>query len=217
MSDRERPVRVVLVDDHHFFRLGLRQLLADAGLEVVGEGSDGTEAAALVARLRPDVVLMDLRMPGLSGAEATKAVLERTPGVAVLALTGSLDDEDVLDAIAAGASGYLLKDAAVASIVDAVRMAADGSAVVSAEVARRLIDRVRDQVADQASQPGEPLTEREVEVLRLLAEGADNAEIARDLFISVNTVKVHVSRILDKLEARNRVEAAVHGVRAGLI
>jgi DNA-binding NarL/FixJ family response regulator len=205
-------LRVLLVDDHAFYRAGLRGMLVAEGLDVV-EARSGAAAVDLVAAARPDVVLMDLHMPGMSGVEATRLVRETAP---VVMLTVSADDRDVVEAVRAGARGYLLKDAAIEEIVASVRAAAAGEAWVSPRVTGALLDRVR----ESGTAPDEPepveLSDRERDVLRLIAAGKDNAAIGRELYISVGTVRKYVSSILGKLGVDNRVEAAVYAVRRGL-
>jgi DNA-binding NarL/FixJ family response regulator len=218
MPDEAEPIRVIVVDDHDLLRKGLRDLLTEHGLRVVGEAGDGADAVRLVAHAAPDVVIMDLNMPRMSGIEATRRLAEVAPTSRVLVLTVSADDETVAEAIAAGASGYLLKDASGDEIAAGVRAAAGGEALISPLIAARLLERLRP--APGAGGPagtGAELTDREVEVLRLLAAGRDNAEIAQELFISPRTVKNHISSILAKLHVDNRIQAAVYAVRKGLV
>jgi DNA-binding NarL/FixJ family response regulator len=198
-----------VVDDHGFYRAGLRTMLADEGLDVT-EARSGEAALELVAAAAPDVVLMDLHMPGMSGVEATR----RLEGVPVVVLTASADDLDVLDAVRAGARGYLLKDAAIEEIVASVRAAAGGDAWVSPRVTGALLDRLRSAPPEEP--PPAELSERECEVLALIVAGKDNAAIGRELYISPGTVRKSVSSILAKLGVDNRVEAAVYAVRRGL-
>jgi two-component system nitrate/nitrite response regulator NarL len=212
----ERAPRVLLVDDHAFYRTGLRSMLADEGIEVV-EARSGAAAVELVARAPPDVVLMDLHMPAMSGVEATRALGETAPAVPVVMLTVSADDRDVVDAVRAGARGYVLKDAALEEIVATIRAVAAGDAWVSPRVARALLDQVRESGAGPVDEP--PLVElsdRERDVLRLIAAGRDNAAIGRELHISAGTARKHVSSILAKLGVDSRVDAAVYAVRRGL-
>src|SRR3954452_8033633 len=213
-------VRVVLVDDHDFFRDGLRELLTDhGGVEILGEGADGSEAIELVHRHSPDVVVMDLNMPRMSGVEATRRLTAQAAGARVLMLTISADDNAVIDAIRAGASGYMLKDAPAEEIVRAIEAVASGQLLVSPRVARALVG-AAGEVADRAQLAGtitSILSDRELDVLRRLAAGRENAEIADDLFLSPATVKNHVAEILNKLEVENRVEAAACAVRAQLV
>jgi two-component system NarL family response regulator len=207
---------VLLVDDHDVFRQGLAKLLADDGFEIVGEAADGEEAVRLVRRLAPDVVVMDLRLPKLSGLEAIRRIAVEGPSTRVLVLTISADEEDVTEAVLAGASGYLLKDATIAQIVQGVRAAAIGESLISPKVAARLLGQIRE--AETASPVANgALSERELDVLRLVAEGKDNAEIGGQLFISPQTVKNHVSNILFKLQIENRIQAAVYAVRQGIV
>jgi DNA-binding NarL/FixJ family response regulator len=212
-------IRVVLVDDHALFRGGLHELLERHGVDVVGEASDGPSAVEVVRDEAPDVVLMDVNMPGFSGIEATMRIRAVAPTAQVIMLTISADERDVEEAIYAGACAYLLKDAPVEQILVAIQAAAAGESHLSPRIAAGILDRVR---ADhgRAALPGEAsaeLTEREREVLRLMADGKENAQIADELFISVQTVKKHVSSILAKLEVENRVQAAVQAVRSRLL
>jgi DNA-binding NarL/FixJ family response regulator len=210
------PLRVVVVDDHDLFRRGLSQLLQESGIDVIGEASDGSRGVELANRLRPDVVVMDLSMPGISGVEATRRLIESTPEARVLMLTVIAEESEVLDAIIAGASGYLLKDASVEQIVSGIQTAARGESLISPRVAGKLMHRLREIPTSRPEPPREELTQRELAVLELVAEGHDNAEIAERLFISQNTVKSHVSNILAKLQVENRVQAAVRAIRGGL-
>ena len=212
----ERPLRVLLVDDHGFYRAGLRGMLAAEGLEVV-EARSGEAALELVAGAAPDVVLMDLHMPGMSGVEATRVLARAATAVPVLMLTVSAEDRDVVEAVRAGARGYLIKDAAVEEIVASIRAAAAGDAWVTPRVAGALLDRVRESGAEPGRVPAPvELSDRERDVLRLMAAGMDNAAIGRELYISAGTVRKNVSSILAKLGVDNRVEAAVYAVRRGL-
>jgi DNA-binding NarL/FixJ family response regulator len=212
----DAPLRVLLVDDHTLFRTGLRNLLEERGFEVL-EARSGELAVDLVASAVPDVVLMDRHMPGMSGVEATRRVVQVAPTSRVLILTVSADQEDIVDAILAGACGYLIKDAPVAEIESSIHAAADGTSWVSPRVAEVLLERVRaaGERPARAAVVAE-LTDREREILRLIAEGCDNAEIGRRLYISPKTVKNHVSSLLAKLQMENRIQAAVYAVRQGL-
>ena len=219
MTDENEPIRVIVVDDHDLLRKGVRDLLSEHGLQVVGEASDGDDAVRLVAHAAPDVVVMDLNMPRMSGIEATRRLARVSPTSRVLVLTVSADDETVADAIEAGASGYLLKDASGDEIASGVRAAAAGEALISPRIAARLLERMRPAEGSQGpgSGTGAELTDREAEVLRLLAAGRDNAGIAQELYISPRTVKNHISSILAKLHVDNRIQAAVYAVRKGLV
>jgi DNA-binding NarL/FixJ family response regulator len=216
---RHDPISVVVVDDHDVFRDGLVRLLGERdGIEVVGDAADGERALRLVERMAPDVVVMDLNLPGLSGIEAIRLLAAGAPQARVLVLTISVADSDVVDAILAGACGYLLKDATIDEIVAGVRAAAAGESLLSPRIATGLLERLRDLAVNRdAAEHLTELTERELEVLRLVAHGMDNVEIARELFISPQTAKNHVSNILAKLQLENRIQAAVHAVRRGLV
>jgi two-component system nitrate/nitrite response regulator NarL len=221
-------LRVVIADDHHLFREGLRGMLEAGGIEVVGEASDGDEAVALAHRLAPQVVVLDLHMPGASGLDALRGIARTCPEVQTVVLTVSDADADVLAALAAGACGYLLKDTRADRLAGSIRQAADGHLVLSREIAGALIAHVR--AGADAAQAGADakaevretedrlaLTPREVEVLRLISEGADNNAIGLTLSISPHTVKQYVTNIFEKLGVRSRVQAAVYAVRAGLV
>ncbi len=213
------PVRVLIADDHALFRGGLREILEDRGCVVVGEARDGEEAVRHALAMTPGVILMDLHMPRCSGVEATRRIVASGSKSQIVMLTVSSAQPDVLDALVAGAAGYLLKDAPIEDIVAAVDAAAEGSAVVSPAVAARLIARVREGAVShgEAPAPVPELSPREVEVLRLLAAGRENPEIAASLYISTSTVKTHISTILRKLGVDNRIEAAVHAVEHRLL
>ncbi len=219
MAPAPRPLRVVLADDHHFFREGLKGLLEADGMVVAGEASDGAKAIALTCELAPDIVVMDLTMPEVSGIQAVREIAKASPNARVIVLTVSTDDTDALEALAAGACGYLLKDARFGELVDAIRLAAAGHAVLSSEVVRSLVTRVRldSRTPEQASADALGLTARELEVIRLIADGADNATIGRELSISRHTVKRYVTNIFEKLGVHGRVEAAVYAVRKRLV
>ncbi len=212
-------IRVVLVDNDALFRSGLHNLLEKHGVNVAGEAPDGASAVELVRDVAPDVVLMDVGMPGISGIEATMRVRAVAPTAQVIMLTVSADEQDIVGAICAGACGYLLKDAQVEQLLMAIRAAAVGESLLSPRIAAKVIERMRTDPGRPAL-PGEAradLTEREGEVLSLLAEGKENSQIAEELFISVQTVKNHVSNILAKLKVDNRVQAAVRAVQRRLL
>lgn len=213
------PLRVMVVDDHDLFRSGLRRLLDEhEELEVVADARRGDEAIKRAADLRPDVVVMDINMPGMSGVEAARGVLEVSPETAVLMLTVTSDENAVLDAVLAGASGYLLKDATLPEIVRGIRAAAAGQSLIAPSVAGDLLSRLRRHGAPEAPSPAAPeLSPRELDVLRLVVAGCDNGDIAKRLYVSVSTVKHHVSSALEKLGVDNRIQAAVMAVRLGLV
>lgn len=205
-------IRVLIVDDHAVVRQGLRIFLdAERDFEVVGEAAGGEEAVRLAHELRPDIVLMDLLMPGMSGIEATRLIRSELDDVEVVALTSLLDDESVVAAVRAGAIGYLLKSAEADDLRRALRAAAAGQVQLDPAAAARLVREVRSPAVP------ETLTERELDVLRLLARGLANKEIGRALGISEDTVKTHVSRVLAKLGARSRTQAVLNAMRAGLV
>jgi DNA-binding NarL/FixJ family response regulator len=210
--------RTIVVDDHDLFRRGVANLLRDAGIDVVGEASNGVSAVQISCDLRPEVVLMDVTMPGMSGIEATRKILETAPETRVVMLTSTEGDHLVLDAILAGASGYVLKEASLQQIVDAVEAAAAGQAVISPRVVPELLRHLRASHRPQSPAGDRPeLTGRELQVLQLLAQGRENAAIARELVISLSTVKSHVASILGKLGVDNRLEAAVMALRQGIV
>ena len=215
-------VRVLLVDDQALFREALAVLLSVAdGVEVVGEAANGAEALARSAELRPDVVLMDIRMPVLDGIAATRRLRVEQPDVQVLALTTFDDDAEVFAALRAGAVGYLLKDVSSARLVEAVHAAARGESVLQPSVAAKVVARIAslpDEPAAPAAQPlVTPLSERELAVVRLLAQGRSNREIAGELFLAEGTVKNHVTNVLTKLDARDRTQAALRARALGLL
>ena len=206
------PIRLLIADDHAVVRQGLRTFLSfDADLELVGEARDGREAVEMAGRLKPDVVLMDLMMPEMNGIAATTTIRRDYPEVEVIALTSVLDDASVADAVRAGAIGYLLKNASPQDLHRGIRAAAAGQVFLSPEAAAQLVRQVK------APQKPEPLTPREIEVLRLLALGRANKQIARKLGLGEETVKTHVSNILGKLQAASRTQAALHAIRTGLV
>jgi DNA-binding NarL/FixJ family response regulator len=219
VADSALSPRVLLVDDHEIYRAGLRGLLEEAGIDIVGEAANGEAALTLVEQKHPSVVIMDLNMPGMGGIEAARQIATLAPLTRVIMLTVSSAAPDITDAVVAGACGYLLKSATTQEIVSGITAAARGEALLSPSVAAKLLERVREAparptVPDPASAS---LTDRELEVLRLLSSGMDNAEIGRTLFISPSTVKNHISSILLKLQIENRIQAAVYAVRSGLV
>jgi DNA-binding NarL/FixJ family response regulator len=215
--------RVLLVDDQPLLRTGFRMILsAESDLQVVGEAGDGASAVELARKLRPDVVLMDIRMPGMDGIQATRALAG--PGVEdpikVLILTTFGLDEYVVESLRAGASGFLLKDAPAEDLVEAIKVVAAGEALLAPSVTRRLLDRVASRLppaTDDALPAFAELTDREMEVLKLMARGLSNAEIADKLVVSETTVKTHVSRVLGKLDLRDRVQAVILAYETGLV
>ncbi len=215
-EDQDHP-RVLLVDDHDLFRTGLVNLLGDEGVDIVGEAPNGETALRLVRELAPDVVVMDLNMPGISGVEATREIASVAPRTRVVVLTISADGADVLDAVMAGACGYLLKDSSVQQLVWGIRAAAAGESLISPQIAGKVLQLLRAQTVGAGADIQPDLSDREIEVLRLIANGKDNAEIAQELFISPKTVKNHISNILMKLQIDNRIQAAVYAVRSGLV
>ncbi|MDX5445275.1 MAG: response regulator [Zoogloeaceae bacterium] len=221
MSDS--PIRIVLVDDHSLFRSGIRMLLGrDPGFEIVGEAGEASEGIKAVGRLRPDVVLLDLHMPGMCGIEAAAMIAAETPESHVLMLTVSEEGEDLLAALRAGACGYLLKNIEADALVGAIRSAAAGESVISPQMMGKLLAGVRQPPAAQAAPSpapaadGERLTPREAEILGLIAHGKSNKEIARALDVAESTVKIHVQNLLRKLGLASRVQAAVYAVERGI-
>jgi NarL family two-component system response regulator LiaR len=207
------PIRVLIADDHGVVRQGLRMYLgSDPELEIIGEARDGAEALKLSHELHPDVVLMDLLMPGMDGIAATAAIRRQVPETEVVALTSVLEDASVVEAVRAGAIGYLLKDTDAHELRRAIKAAAAGQVQLAPQAAARLMREVRTTDNRHAA-----LTERETDVLRLLAQGKSNKEIAQTLNIGEQTVKTHMSRILDKLEMPSRTQAALYAIRIGLV
>ena len=211
-------IRVLLVDDQALVRHGFEMILrSEPDTEVVGQAGDGGEAVALAERLRPDVVLMDVRMPGMDGIEATRRIVADGSSPRVLVLTTFDNDEIVLGALRCGASGFLLKDAPGDQLVSAIRVVAGGSSLFSPTVTRRLVQRYVGPGPNQHPAGLDRLTDRELEVLRLVAAGGSNAEIAASLVVSEHTVKTHVAHILDKLGLRDRTQAVVVAYEAGVV
>jgi DNA-binding NarL/FixJ family response regulator len=207
----------MVVDDHELFRGGLVGLLEEHRIEVVAEAALAGDALARVSESRPDVVLMDLSLPDMSGIEATRRLAIEAPSVRVVVLTVMADERHVIDALMAGASGYVLKDAPIDQIVAAIRAALRGESLISPRVARRLVRRLREPGETELEPSTPDLTDRELEVLELLALGTDNQQIASALFLSEHTIKSYVSSILVKLEVDNRLQAAVRAVRARIV
>jgi two-component system, NarL family, response regulator LiaR len=210
---------VLLVDDHDLFRTGLRNLLEDQGVQVIAEAATGREALRQVRELAPEVVLMDLNMPDMGGVEATREIARIAPLTRVVVLTISDRDGDILEAIIAGACGYLLKDSSIHDLMRGISAAALGESLISPQIASKVLRELR--AARPAPRAAEhlrtELTDRELEVLRLIANGKDNSQIAAELYISPKTVKNHISNILMKLQIENRIQAAVYAVRSGIV
>jgi two-component system, NarL family, response regulator LiaR len=216
---QEQSVRVLLVDDHDLFRTGLRNLLEEQGVVIAGEAATGSEALRLVRETAPDVVVMDLNMPGMSGVDATRHISRDAPLTRVIVLTISDQEQDVMDAILAGACGYLLKDASVQELMRGLEAAAVGESLISSHIAGKVLQHVRATTAapEAAATIRAELSDREIDVLKLIANGKDNAMIAAELHISPKTVKNHISNILMKLQMENRIQAAVYAVRSGIV
>ena len=224
---RTTPARLVIVDDHHLLRRGFRSLLAgEPDLEVVGEASNGREAIELCRRLRPDFVLMDVRMPEMDGLAATRELKRELPDIAVLIMTMHENMDYLLEALDAGAAGYVLKDSPAERLISAVRRTLKGESPLNQELAARLLRRLAEERKSEPPAPKqpepreslrEPLTPRELEVLGLLATGRTNQQIAQTLVISKGTVKVHVERIIRKLNVSDRTQAAVRAIEMGLL
>ncbi len=217
----EEQIRVVIADDHELFRRGLRMVLEDADdIEVVGEAGDGRSVTTVVSESVPDVVVMDVRMPVVSGIEATARIKEELPATRILMLTISDEEEDLYEAIKAGANGYLLKEISIDEISDAVRAVHGGQSLISPSMASKLLNEFASMIKKEEEKrevPAPRLTAREMEVLQHVAQGMNNREIAKTLFISENTVKNHVRNILEKLHLHSRMEAVVYAVREKLL
>src|ERR671915_207559 len=211
-------LRVVIADDHPFYRQGLARLLSQSGVEVVGQASNGPAAIELVEQTAPDVAVMDLNMPGVSGVEVTRRLTARNPASRVLVVSVSAQEEDVTEAILAGASGYVLKDGPVEEVVAGIQAAASGESLISPRIATMLLRRMRlDEPVEVEAPVTTPLSDRELQVLRLVAEGKGNQEIGEALYIGQSTVRNHISSILMKLQVENRVQAAVRAVRDRMV
>lgn len=211
----ETNIKVLLVDDHEMVRIGLAAVLStEDGIEVVGEAGNGNEGIRLAQEYKPDVVLMDLVMEGMDGIETTRKLLGIYPDCKVIVLTSYLDDEKMYPVIEAGAFSYLLKTSRASEIAHAIRMAARGQSVLESQVASKMMNRFRQPRAEAL--PHEELTEREMEVLRLIAKGKSNQEVADELYIGVKTVKFHMTNILAKLGVDDRTQAAIYAVKHGL-
>ncbi|HEX6517546.1 MAG TPA: response regulator transcription factor [Nocardioidaceae bacterium] len=213
------PIRVAVVDDQELFRRGLTMLLTvEEDIEVVGEAGDGVAATELAASAVPDVILMDVRMPKRSGIEACASIKDVAPTARIIMLTVSDEEADLYDAVKNGASGYLLKDSSIDEVAQAIRVVADGQSLISPSMAIKLLDEFKQMSrSDRQQVPSPRLTDRELEVLKLVAQGLNNREIAKRLFISENTVKNHVRNILEKLQLHSRMEAVMYAVREKLL
>ncbi|HSF26630.1 MAG TPA: response regulator transcription factor [Actinomycetes bacterium] len=215
------PIRVLIVDDHALFRRGLEMVLAqETDIEVIGEAADGSEALVMSRELAPDIVLMDVRMPRRSGIEACTAIKDAVPSAKIVMLTISDEEADLYEAIKAGASGYLLKEISIDEVADAIRAVHSGQSLISPAMASKLLTEFATMIKrsdERAQVPAPRLTDRELEVLKLVARGLNNRDIAKELFISENTVKNHVRNILEKLQLHSRMEAVVYAVREKLL
>ena len=212
-------IRVLICDDHALFRRGLIMVLeSEEGIDVVAEAEDGEEAIEKAEEAAPDVVLMDVRMPRMSGIEATRAIADAVPTAKILMLTVSDEEEDLYEAVKAGATGYLLKEISIEEVANAIRAVVTGQSLISPSMASKLLSEFNN-LATQAQQKVlvPKLTDRELQVLKLVAQGMSNREVAEDLFISENTVKNHVRNILEKLHLHSRMEAVVYAVREKLL
>jgi DNA-binding NarL/FixJ family response regulator len=220
IGELERRGRIIIADDHELARLGLRTMIEpEPDLEVIGEAATGREAVALSSQLQPDLVLMDIRMPDLDGLMATRAIKQELPRTSILIVTLSEDPDYLLEALRVGAAGFVLKDASRREVVAAVRQVLSGESPLDPKLAAQLIRRLAGQTPPklEPAKHGDNLTQRELEVLRLVAEGKTNHDIAQALFVSVGTVKVHVERIIDKLGVSDRTQAAVRAVELGYL
>ena len=210
-------IRLMLADDHRMLREGLRRSMTEAGFDVVGEAGDGVEAIARADDLQPDVILMDVTMPNCDGVEACRRVIESGSDTRVVMLTMHADKEVLANAIRAGAIGYLTKDSSTRDIADAVRMAVEGDTVLSPQLARTMLEEVRKLDAPGTQEAERVISDREVEVLQLIADGCSTPEVAAQLYISQKTVKNHLASIYQKLDARDRTQAVLAAVRMGIV
>jgi DNA-binding NarL/FixJ family response regulator len=210
---RNGAVRVVIADDHPVYRQGLARLLKKSGIDVVAEAANGLAAIELVEKAAPDVAVIDLNMPGLSGVEVTRRLIERMPSSRVLVVSVSAQEDDVTEALLAGASGYVLKDAPVQEVVAGIHAAAAGESLLSPRIAATLLDRIQRRERAERGQPPVPLSDREMQVLDMVAQGRANQEIGEALFIGAGTVTRHISSLLMKLQVENRIQAAMRTVR----
>jgi len=215
MTEKEKPIRILIADDHQLVRQGLMALLSvKPGIEVIGQAADGGEAVELAQSLEPDIILLDLLMPNKDGIEATREIKAEDPDARILIMTSFAEDENVYRAIKSGALGYLLKDSSPQELMEAIHDVCEGRLSLHPNIAIKLIDEINRPVEGQPTE--DPLTEREVEVLKLVAKGRSNQEIAEELVVSERTVGAHVSNILSKLHLANRTQAALYALRTGL-
>jgi DNA-binding NarL/FixJ family response regulator len=221
VEQRPDTIRVIVADDHALFRRGLEMVLeSEPDIEVVAEANDGNEVIALSEQHMPDLVLMDVRMPGRGGIEATQAIKDAVPHTKILMLTISDEEEDLYDAIKAGANGYLLKEISIEEVAGAIRSVHMGQSLISPSMASKLLNEFAAMARkdeEKQQMPAPRLTDREMEVLTLVAQGLNNRDIAKQLYISENTVKNHVRNILEKLHLHSRMEAVVYAVREKLL
>ncbi|RIX52820.1 DNA-binding response regulator [Paenibacillus nanensis] len=214
----EEPIKVLLVDDHEMVRIGLAAVLdTEEGIEVVGEASNGVDGIRLAQSYKPDVVLMDLVMDGMDGVETTAKLLELHPDCKVIVLTSFIDDSKIYPVIEAGAFSYLLKTSRASEIAEAIRAAARGQSVLESQVAAKMMNRFRAPKQQEEVRLHDDLTEREMDVLKRVAQGKSNQEIADELFIGVKTVKFHVTNIFNKLHVEDRTQAAIYAHRQGIV
>ncbi|WP_234412317.1 response regulator [Nocardioides sediminis] len=218
-TNPHEPIRVLVVDDQELFRRGLTMLLAqDTDIQVVGEADDGIVGTELATTLAPDVVLLDVRMPRRTGVEACRAIKEAVPSAKIIMLTVSDEEGDLYETVKNGASGYLLKDSSIEEVAQAIRVVNEGQSLISPSMAVKLIDEFKQMSKpDKEQSTALKLTERELEVLRLVARGLNNREVAKELFISENTVKNHVRNILEKLQLHSRMEAVMYAMKEKLL
>ncbi|TES91729.1 MAG: response regulator transcription factor [Anaerolineales bacterium] len=215
MTDKDKPIRILIADDHQLVRQGLMALLSvKPGIDVVGQAADGVEAVELAHSLGPDIILLDLLMPRKDGIEATREIKADDPDARILIITSFAEDENVYQAIKAGALGYLLKDSSPQELMQAIHDVCDGRLSLHPNIALKLIEELNHPTENKPTE--DPLTEREVEVLKLVAKGRSNQEIAEELVVSERTVGAHVSNILSKLHLANRTQAALFALRTGL-
>jgi NarL family two-component system response regulator LiaR len=215
MTEKDKPIRILVADDHQLVRQGFMAMLSvKPGIEVIGQAADGVEAVELAQSLRPDIILLDLLMPNMDGIEATREIKAGDPDARILIITSFAEDENVYQAIKAGALGYLLKDSSPQELMQAIHDVCEGRLSLHPNIALKLIEDLNQPTETKPTE--DPLTEREVEVLKLVAKGRSNQEIAEELIVSERTVGAHVSNILSKLHLANRTQAALYALRKGL-